>query len=250
MSTRERFTFRIGNRAPARRRKLCYSISSRATRSCWGTEYHSSRPIPARRWECPSSLCWCRHLHSGMSKREGGSCSLLRWLPRFLPVGRCGGSRSLRIRVPSRRSYKTKDGAKPRRPATHGETATHVSIVPSEKLLHDIQAALGSKTNRVLAVVIALGDLLPCQCDAVDYGSAQIPTVPDCTEGIKSTSGSHSAKPPRSRRGGGWNWVGVVSGLFNLANDSGVGALERETARHDEGYHEGGGCGRRSFAFG
>ena len=52
----------------------------------------------------------------------------------------------------------------------------------------------------------------------------------------------------RSRRGGGWNWVGVVSGLFN-PNDSGVGALERRP-RHDEGYHEGGGCGRRSFAFG
>ena len=51
-----------------------------------------------------------------------------------------------------------------------------------------------------------------------------------------------------SRRGGGWNWVGVVSGLFN-PNDSGVGALERRP-RHDEGYHEGGGCGRRSFAFG
>src|ERR1700733_2231602 len=46
----------------------------------------------------------------------------------------------------------------------------------------------------------------------------------------------------RSRRGGGWNWVGVVSGLFN-PNDSGVGALERRP-RHDEGYHEGGGCGR------
>ena len=62
------------------------------------------------------------------------------------------------------------------------------------------------------------------------------------------------AQPPdaapgeRSRRGGGWNWVGVVSGLFN-PNDSGVGALERRP-RHDEGYHEGGGCGRRSFAFG
>ncbi|HKN28830.1 MAG TPA: hypothetical protein VJY34_13475, partial [Roseiarcus sp.] len=28
-----------------------------------------------------------------------------------------------------------------------------------------------------------------------------------------------------SRRGGGWNWVGVVSGLPN-PNDSGVGALE------------------------
>ena len=52
----------------------------------------------------------------------------------------------------------------------------------------------------------------------------------------------------RSRRGGGWNWVGVISGLFN-PNDFGVGALERRP-RHDEGYHEGGGCGRRSFAFG
>ena len=52
----------------------------------------------------------------------------------------------------------------------------------------------------------------------------------------------------RSRRGGGWNWVGVVSGLSN-PNDSGVRALERRP-RHDEGYHEGGGCGRRSFAFG
>ena len=31
-----------------------------------------------------------------------------------------------------------------------------------------------------------------------------------------------------SRRGGGWNWVGVVSGLPN-PNDSGVGALEVET---------------------
>src|ERR1700735_482400 len=51
-----------------------------------------------------------------------------------------------------------------------------------------------------------------------------------------------------SRGGGGWHWVGVVSGLFNR-NDSGVGALERRP-RHEEGYHEGGGCGRRSFAFG
>ena len=52
---------------------------------------------------------------------------------------------------------------------------------------------------------------------------------------------------PRSRRGGGWNWVGVVSGSFN-PNDSGVGALERRP-RHDKGYHEGGGCRRRGFAF-
>src|SRR5271165_4263538 len=36
-----------------------------------------------------------------------------------------------------------------------------------------------------------------------------------------------------SRRGGGWNWVGVVSGLPN-PNDSGVGALEWRP-RHDEG---------------
>ena len=50
-----------------------------------------------------------------------------------------------------------------------------------------------------------------------------------------------------SRRGSGWNWVGVVSGLFN-PNDSGVGALERRP-RHDERYHEGGGCRRRGFAF-
>ena len=50
-----------------------------------------------------------------------------------------------------------------------------------------------------------------------------------------------------SRRGGGWNWVGVVSGLLN-PNDSGVGALEWRP-RHDEGYHEGGGCRRRGFAF-
>ncbi|HEX4303452.1 MAG TPA: hypothetical protein VHZ78_11725, partial [Rhizomicrobium sp.] len=51
----------------------------------------------------------------------------------------------------------------------------------------------------------------------------------------------------RSRRGGGWNWVGVVSGSFN-PNDSGVGALERRP-RHDKGYHERGDCGRRGFAF-
>ena len=50
-----------------------------------------------------------------------------------------------------------------------------------------------------------------------------------------------------SRRGGGWNWVGVVSGSFN-PNDSGVGALERRP-RHDKGYHERGGCRRRGFAF-
>ena len=37
----------------------------------------------------------------------------------------------------------------------------------------------------------------------------------------------------RSRRGGGWNWVGVVSGLPN-PNDSGVGALEWRP-RRDEG---------------
>ena len=57
-----------------------------------------------------------------------------------------------------------------------------------------------------------------------------------------------SADHRRSRGGGGWHWVGVVSGLFNQ-NDSGVGALERRP-RHEEGYHEGGGCGRRSFVFG
>ena len=50
-----------------------------------------------------------------------------------------------------------------------------------------------------------------------------------------------------SRRGGGWNWVGVVSGLLN-PNDSGVSALEGRP-RHDKGYHEGGGCRRRGFAF-
>ena len=49
----------------------------------------------------------------------------------------------------------------------------------------------------------------------------------------------HVTLPNRSRRGGGWNWVGVVSGLLN-PNDSGVGALERRP-RHDQGYHEGGG---------
>ena len=46
-----------------------------------------------------------------------------------------------------------------------------------------------------------------------------------------------------SRSGGGWNWVGVVSGLFN-PNYSRVGALERRP-RHDERYHEGGGCRRQ-----
>ena len=61
----------------------------------------------------------------------------------------------------------------------------------------------------------------------------------------RSTQGPHQR---RSRRGGGWNWVGVVSGLFN-PNDSGVDALERRP-RHDERYHEGDGCRRRSFAFG
>lgn len=40
---------------------------------------------------------------------------------------------------------------------------------------------------------------------------------------------------------------GVVSGLLN-PTDSSVGALERRP-RHDEGYHEGGGCRRRHFAF-
>jgi hypothetical protein len=50
------------------------------------------------------------------------------------------------------------------------------------------------------------------------------------------------SKLDRSRRGGGWNWVGVVSGLLN-PNDSGVGALERRP-RHDQGYHEGGGWSR------
>src|SRR5208283_914385 len=55
------------------------------------------------------------------------------------------------------------------------------------------------------------------------------------------------SKCARSRRGGGWNWVGVDSGLLN-PNDSGAGALERRP-RHDEGYHEGGGCGCRGFAF-
>src|SRR5208337_4886981 len=49
-----------------------------------------------------------------------------------------------------------------------------------------------------------------------------------------------------SRRGGGWNWVGVVSGLLN-PNDSRVGALEWRP-RHDEGYHEGCGCRARTFA--
>ena len=57
----------------------------------------------------------------------------------------------------------------------------------------------------------------------------------------------HQTDEVRSRRGSGWNWVGVVSGLFN-PNDSGVGALERRP-RHDKGYHEGGGCRRRGFAF-
>jgi len=50
-----------------------------------------------------------------------------------------------------------------------------------------------------------------------------------------------------SRRGGGWKLVGVVSGFLN-PNDSSVDALERRP-RHDEGYHEGGGCRRREFAF-
>jgi transposase InsO family protein len=44
---------------------------------------------------------------------------------------------------------------------------------------------------------------------------------------------------PRSRRGSGWNWVGVVSGLLNR-NDSSVGALDWRP-RHDKGYHECGG---------
>ena len=44
-----------------------------------------------------------------------------------------------------------------------------------------------------------------------------------------------------------WKLVGVVSGLLN-PNDSSVGPLDRRP-RHDEGYHEGGGCRRRHFAF-
>ena len=71
---------------------------------------------------------------------------------------------------------------------------------------------------------------------------------PDDTRVSRPVLRERGGEIPRSRRGGGWNWVGVVSGLFN-PNDSGVGALERRP-RHDEGYHEGGGCGRRSFAFG
>jgi hypothetical protein len=51
----------------------------------------------------------------------------------------------------------------------------------------------------------------------------------------------------RSRGGGGWNWVGVVSGLLN-PNDSGVSAQERRP-HHGERHHEGGGCRRRRFAF-
>ena len=52
----------------------------------------------------------------------------------------------------------------------------------------------------------------------------------------------------RSRRESGWNLVGVVSGLLN-PNDSSVGALDWRP-RHDEGYHEGGCCRRRHYAFG
>jgi hypothetical protein len=44
-----------------------------------------------------------------------------------------------------------------------------------------------------------------------------------------------------------WKLVGVVSGLLN-PNDSSVGALERRP-RHDQGYHEDGGCRRRPFTF-
>ncbi|HEY8009348.1 MAG TPA: hypothetical protein VIE66_21810, partial [Methylocella sp.] len=40
-----------------------------------------------------------------------------------------------------------------------------------------------------------------------------------------------------------WKLVGVVSGLLN-PNGSSVGPLDRRP-RHDEGYHEGGGCRRR-----
>src|SRR5208283_1212640 len=61
-------------------------------------------------------------------------------------------------------------------------------------------------------------------------------------------SGESTARRSRgSRRGGGWNWVGVVSGLLN-PNDSGAGALERRP-RHDERYHEGGGCGCEGLLF-
>jgi oxalate decarboxylase len=50
-----------------------------------------------------------------------------------------------------------------------------------------------------------------------------------------------------SRRGSGWNLIGVVSGFPN-PNDSSVGALDRRL-RHDEGYHEDGGYRRRHYAF-
>ena len=66
-------------------------------------------------------------------------------------------------------------------------------------------------------------------------------------EGVKSSDEVAPGPAKRSRRGGGWNWVGVVSGLLN-PNDSSVSALERRP-RHDERYHEGGGCRRRGFAF-
>src|SRR5271166_1983219 len=56
------------------------------------------------------------------------------------------------------------------------------------------------------------------------------PCLPLIFECLFGSAGGHEA---RSRRGGGWNWVGVVSGLPN-PNDSGVGALEWRP-RHDEG---------------
>jgi hypothetical protein len=68
--------------------------------------------------------------------------------------------------------------------------------------------------------------------------------MPQC---LKNKTFMRAFRPERSRRGGGWNWVGVVSGLLN-PNDSGVSAQERRR-RHDERYHEGGGCRRRGFAF-
>ena len=76
---------------------------------------------------------------------------------------------------------------------------------------------------------------------AANIGVLHIAYAPLCLQ--KSEDANLLKVPSRRWLELGWR---VVSGLFN-PNDSGVGALERRP-RHDEGYHEGGGCGRRSFA--
>ena len=124
--------------------------------------------------------------------------------------------------------------------------APNVVLAPIDRIESDLHVGRRTKSlvlrhhetlERALGYLSGVEDVTNTCDDAELY---------KCSDGIFTLTLRATDRKVPSR---GWLELGWRSLRVVQPNDFGVGALERRP-RHDEGYHEGGGCGRRSFAFG